>query len=339
MAQLDNLGKFSILLLAIPWLAFFGILVAQYLKLMKSTLRIQILSTRLSTFLPFYATILFLVVNIPEAYLGLEVAFAVIEAFSFYCATALIVANLGGPDNVIAEMERTKATPYCCGALCPTTAARYYDRLQWALFHFATTRVGFVIASSICGYKHIAAGEIVLSLISFAFVVNAFLTLVLFFEQVYTQSTNLKAVCKIILMKASVALIVLEGLLEEFLFAAHKLNKVQFNNSYPPSENGYRAYGFLVLIEFGLFAVFLFYAYSLTMTVGQGAKAVTNSSTQRGSNLTLTMDSTSGSASNTLLNGEVSNMGFCQYVCEVFALCDTFGQLSPSGESQGVSNL
>ena len=62
-------------------------------------------------------------------------------------------------------------------------------------------------------------------------------------EQLYVQSANLRATCKIILMKASVGLIVIEGLFEEFLFAAHKLNGVQFNSSYPPSENGYRAYG------------------------------------------------------------------------------------------------
>ena len=59
----------------------------------------------------------------------------------------------------------------------------------------------------------------------------------------YSQSENLRATCKIILMKSSVGLIVIQGLIEEFLFAANLLNGIQFNSSYPPSENGYRAYG------------------------------------------------------------------------------------------------
>ena len=178
--HLDTLGKYSILLLTIPWLAFFGVIIAQYRQLRKSTLRVQVLSTRLSTFLPFYATVLYLTVNIPEAYLGLQIVFAIVEAFSFYCAFAMIVANLGGPDNAIEEMIKIKAKPYCCGCLCPTTPYLYYDRLQWALFHFSTTRIGLVVATAVCGYKEIAAGEFIFSLLSFAFVINAFLSIVLF---------------------------------------------------------------------------------------------------------------------------------------------------------------
>jgi hypothetical protein len=43
-------------------------------------------------------------------------------------------------------------------------------------------------------------------------------------------------------MKVSVGLIVIQGLFEEFLFEAGKLNGLNFNDNYPPSENGYRAY-------------------------------------------------------------------------------------------------
>lgn len=59
---------------------------------------------------------------------------------------------------------------------------------------------------------------------------------------VYTISGNLRPTLKIVLMKLSVGLIVIQGLFEEFLFQAGKLNNLNFNDSYPTSENGYRAY-------------------------------------------------------------------------------------------------
>lgn len=131
-------------------------------------------------FLPFYATVLFLCVIEPDAYLGLQILIAIIEAFSFYCFFSLTVTNLGGPDNTIAEMEKLKAEPYCCGACCPSEPAAYYNRLQWALFHFSTTRVVLVTLQAICGYKKLNIGVVIFSLLSFALVVNAFLSLVLY---------------------------------------------------------------------------------------------------------------------------------------------------------------
>jgi hypothetical protein len=178
--KFDKLSKISVIFLLVPWLAFFIILGVQSAKLRVPTLRIQVLSTRLATFLPFYATVLFLCVVLPDAYLGLQIVIAIIEALSFYFFFSMIVANLGGPDNVIAEMDKLKATPYCCVCCCPATAEAYYNRLQWALFHFGTTRPVLVTLQAICGYKGLELGVAIFSLLSFCLVVNAFLSLVLF---------------------------------------------------------------------------------------------------------------------------------------------------------------
>lgn len=178
--RLDTLSKISIIFLLVPWIAFFIIVGFQSFKLRTATLRVQILSTRLATFLPFYATVLFLCVVLPEAYLGLQIVIAFIEAASFYFFFSMIVANLGGPDNTIAEMDKLKAVPYCCGCCCPASPGSYYSRLQWALFHFVTTRPIFVIIQAICGYKGLTVGVIIFSLLSFCLVINAFVSLVLF---------------------------------------------------------------------------------------------------------------------------------------------------------------
>jgi hypothetical protein len=59
-------------------------------------------------------------------------------------------------------------------------------------------------------------------------------------EMVYSRSLNLKAVPKVAMMKASVVLIVLQGLIEDFLFSANKLG--DGNPAYTPQANGYRNY-------------------------------------------------------------------------------------------------
>ncbi len=175
----DNLG---LILFLIPVIAYIGIFIIQYRNLGSKTLRLSVLSTRLATFLPLYAFVLYISLIIPATYLALQVVIAIVEAFSFYCFFALVVENLGGPNAAVAAMSTLKSTPMCCGCCLPATPAGYYSRLQWALFHFATTRVVLVIITAICGYKLIVAGVFVASFLGFFFTINAFATLVLFCE-------------------------------------------------------------------------------------------------------------------------------------------------------------
>ena len=92
-----------------------------------------------------------------------------------------------------------------------------------------------------------------------------------------------------------------------------------------------------MLIEFGLFAIFLFYSYSLTMepkTVN--SSTIVSSISQNGSSLS----ETGSTSSKCLTNEDAANVGFLQFVCEVFAFCDTCGQLSPVGEyADAAANL
>ena len=61
-----------------------------------------------------------------------------------------------------------------------------------------------------------------LSLVSFALLVNAVLSTVIFFENVYDQCTNLMAISKFLVIKVSVGLIVVQGIIVEIIIALDK---------------------------------------------------------------------------------------------------------------------
>jgi len=65
----------------------------------------------------------------------------------------------------------------------------------------------------------------VLSLVSFALLVNAVLSTVIFFENVYDQCTNLMAISKFLVIKVSVGLIVVQGIIVEIIIALDKATK------------------------------------------------------------------------------------------------------------------
>lgn len=178
----DTLDKVALLFLFVPIVAFVVAAVYQYSKLKVSTFRIQVLSTRLSLLLPFYALFVYLCVAAPSAYPALEILIAVVESSSFYTFFALIVSNLGGPDKAIAILTSMNKKALCCGCCCPATVASFYNRVQWALFHFMTTRVVVVIIATILTYRSSTIGSVIATLVSAGFVVNAFLTLILFCE-------------------------------------------------------------------------------------------------------------------------------------------------------------
>ena len=64
-------------------------------------LRLQVLSTRLSLFLPMYAICMMLSLRFPVALQALTFPVAITEGASFYSFFALFVTNMGGPEGYI----------------------------------------------------------------------------------------------------------------------------------------------------------------------------------------------------------------------------------------------
>jgi hypothetical protein len=110
--------------------------------------------------------------------------------------------------------------------------------------------------------------SLILTVCSLLLLINGFASLVLFYEVLMSESTNLLGTCKIILLKISVGLIVIQGLIEEFLFAFGVI-KIGNSSSFTGEERAQRFYCFIVLVEYALLSFAVYYAYAAEIKPNQ----------------------------------------------------------------------
>ena len=280
MVRWDTWGVAATFFLVFPIVAYYFILRVSYKNLHASTARIQVLSTRTAIFLPVYSVIIWLSLVIPVLYVPLQVPTALAEGYCFYCFFAMVVQNLGGPNETIAVMEESGRKPLiaCC---CPPTPLLFFKRVQRALFHFLVTRTVVVLVSAICTFVSKRSQSyhdpaflisLILTIFSFALLINGFGSLVLFYEVVMAESTNLLGACKIILLKISVGLIVIQGLIEEFLYA-FGIIAVQPSEDFSGQDRAQRFYCFIVLVEYALLSAAVYYAYTTEIKPNERAQS------------------------------------------------------------------
>jgi hypothetical protein len=71
----------------------------------------------------------------------------------------------------------------------------------------------------------------------------------MFYELIYSYSQNLMGTWKILLLKFSVGLIVIQGLIEEFLFISGVID-IQDSRTLSAQDRAQMAYCFIVLFEY-----------------------------------------------------------------------------------------
>jgi len=349
----DILGVVGLVIVIIgPLFAYYRILCVSYANLQPSTLRIQLLSTRTAIFLPVYSVIIWVSLVAPILYVPLEVPTALAEGYCFYCFFTMVVTNLGGPSETVAVMEETGRRPLC-PCCCPSTPPRFYKRVQSGLFHMLWTRTAVVLASAVCTmvahksqtYHNPAfLASLILTVCSLLLLINGFASLVLFYEVLMSESTNLLGTCKIILLKISVGLIVIQGLIEEFLFAFGVI-KIGNNSSFTGEERAQRFYCFIVLVEYALLSFAVYYAYAAEIKPNQRNSKVRitsvlgeESSSSQSSLSNVTTTTTTTTISDAILFSNVINGGedvgggvsrrppltFWEFLCGVFRFSDVF---------------
>lgn len=335
----DILGGVGLFLVCIPCYSYYRILCVSYTNLQPTTLRILTLSTRTAIFLPVYSVIIWLSLVVPVLYVPLEVPTALAEGFCFYCFFTMVVANLGGPCETVILMEERK--PLCCSCCCPSTPVLFFKRVQAALFHVMWTRTAVVLASAICTlvahssqtYRNPAfLASLILTVLSLALLVNGFGSLILFYQIIMEESSNLLGTSKIVLLKISVGLIVIQGLIEEFLYAFGVIT-VESSSTFSGKERAQRYYCFIVLVEYSLLSAAVYYAYaaeikpnerhSKARVMSAGEDGESESRKAEGQLLPdLAIDSIQDSIGReSALRPQPT---FYEYVCGVFAFADVF---------------
>ncbi len=230
----------SVFICVLLWVIYLLVVNKQYRYLKEETLRLQVLSTRCAICLPIYSIVVVLSLIYPNAYYALEVPVAIFEGYSFYCYFALVVANLGGPDESVATM-RSIDKEMCCSCCCPADRAAVYIRTWWNEWHFIFTRTGVVLISTIFYYLNMRAVFIILQVIAFAILVNGVMSVVNFYENVMNECSNLKGILKFLIIKVSVGLIVVQGIITEVVIALDKVT-LKDNAEFTSDDRAIRLY-------------------------------------------------------------------------------------------------
>eukprot|EP01038_Epipyxis_sp_PR26KG_P014181 gene14181-19030_t len=309
-----DLNKIGLIFFGIPFITYFFVFFTQYSKLQPSTEKIQILITRIAVFLPFYAFLIYLsLIGGNVLYFILQIPLAMMEAYSFYAFLVMVVHNVGGSNAVVNIMNEHKK-PYflpCCSGDYVT----FYKQVHSAMYHFITTRIVTTIIQVILaiiaykkGSKLANVASAIFALISFAILCRALGYFVTLLENLYSYTTNIGVVFKLIFLKFSVGIIVLQGLIEEFISSFDK--SINYSDDLPYSDDfqALRVYCFLVLLQFTLLSPFYYCAYSSTI---EASKSTNNNSSP-------TTITTSSSTPLTL----------CGFFCKVCDIRDIFGVLA-----------
>jgi len=309
----DRLGLVTIPFLLVTIISFLLVFYWQYNKLDNENNRLVIISTRLALFLPFYGILIYISLAIPVLYLAFEVPTAIIEGYSFYTFFVLMVVNLGGPNETVNYLNASNKPLlfYCC---CPSDKKKFYQNACWNVFHFLFTRVVVVLLSVICSYAALANGNKIAKLLSVLFALVALIQLIYgvasvvnLYEDVYSNLKNLNGVLKVFLLKISVGLITIQGIIVECLVEFGG-NPYQSNSNYSAADRLQRNFCALILIEFTIMAGIYLWAFG---------SPVTAPSTPYLKYI--------ASKNNIQRNDKPT---FCWFLCEVLRFSDVFGTLN-----------
>jgi hypothetical protein len=264
--KMDKLLGTAAIFFLITLAGFLIVFGFQYKNMTADNERLTILVTRTAMFLPLYSLFLLISVGKPEALGALQVPIAFVEGYSFYCFLAVLVTNLGGPEKAVEALQGRPLI--CCTSQCPTEPDRFYNKVVWAVFWFISLRPFVVILGAICDYAKSKAARLLyllFTLLALAILVRSVIHFVLFYEAVYAKSSNLKGVVKVMLLKFSVGLIVLQGLVEQGLVLA---NAEPYNDDseWTKEDKTQRGYCLLVMLEFVLLQVPYLFAFIPVIT-------------------------------------------------------------------------
>lgn len=255
----NKLALMGIGLVLVPIIAWVLILRKQFTISNSKTYRINVLTARTCLFLPLYAIYLWISVLDPYMNDALEPFYAVVEGYSFYCMFALLVTNLGGPRATILTLRRYPDRHTFCPCY-PWDGHALYSAVLSALRYMFLFRVVLVILATVLVYLDLRTLYLAVTGVSLCVLIYGVVSLINFYEVL--MHLDLGHVFKMVTLKVSVGLIVIQGLVEEILFTVGVFDHVKPHPHYTQAGTVLRYYCFLVLLEYLLFSVAVWYIYT-----------------------------------------------------------------------------
>lgn len=227
---------------------------------------------------------MFISLVVPSLYIPMQVPIAVAEGYCFYSFLAMLTNNLGGSKALCKTLDTDfdNGKRPLCPCCCPSKGTVFYRRVYNALWNFIYTRTGFVLLVVVlqCLFTfspNLASGTVhrlkicayFFTAITLILLGNGFISLVMFYEVIYEQSKNLNGTFKILLLKFSVGLIVVQGLIEEIVFGSGLIH-VEDSPSFTAEDRAQRLYCFIVLFEYMFLSILVYLAFSTAILPAAG---------------------------------------------------------------------
>lgn len=292
MTGFDKLAAICFGFMMVPVLAFLIVVALQWRYIDATNYRQTILSARAALFLPGYAFWLWISVVAPPSFYAMTVLINLVEGYSFYTFFSLLLFNLGGSDQAVDTLVKADK-PYFLFSCCfpAQDKVKFYRRTAWGLFHMLFTRVVLSIIGAIAFYSGSKAGEalaLVIQVINAVLVIIMIVHVINFYEMMFEHAKNLFGLTKLFLLKCSVGLIVLEGLIANFLVNSGKspYSSDDGDDTYDMEEKTQRGYCALVLIELMILSLIYVYAFGIVKIKPSSAPGFDNSKNSAGENIT-----------------------------------------------------
>lgn len=248
-------------------------------------------------FLPQYAFILFLGVLSPKVFPFYEVAISICEGLSFYGFFAMLVHNFGGPNAIVRRMSSLTKAPMC---KCPTDAAKFYQRVHTGLWTFLCYRTILTLLAAIFHSMGIMALYGVCTGLTVGILIWSFGSLVFFYENLMDLCGNFNGTYKLLLVKASVGAIVIQGIIFDLLLTFNA--KIEDEKGLSEEDNAQQLQCYVLLWEYCIVSALLYCAYGAEM---------------------VPLKDDGNSSDDTALH-EKSALTFQEFRSRVFSLRDTF---------------
>mmetsp|Transcript_6484 Transcript_6484/g.21871 ORF Transcript_6484/g.21871 Transcript_6484/m.21871 type:complete len:359 (-) Transcript_6484:59-1135(-) len=237
---------------------------------------LQVLSLRVALVIPVIAVTSMGIMLSPYILPVGEALEALIEGAAIYSYFAMLVIYVGGPAEMI-EIIRLKAPEYfspCCKpcgrnnpACCFRTCTVLIQQILWF-----RTLVSFLYALAQLRNND----AIALRVVTILSLVSGMLALLQIYRASHHRTEHLQATSKFVVIKVLIALVVLQGIIIDVLYAAGVFNRYDYTTgNYNAHDRSIRAYSFVVIVESLIASFFIrrfFNVATLSKAQSQGSQ-------------------------------------------------------------------
>ena len=279
----DWLGILGTIFWVVPVITFYFIFVENYKYVTNESLSMYVLALRAVSLLPSFMTFIFIALWIPSIYAVLKVIAAAFEAYGVYCIFTLMVKCVGGANACIDVVSKSERKTCCCETNRIQFPTTYYRRTRWAIKQFLYLRPLIMAVGIPFWLKDLDNGYTAttgLAVISTLYMIPWLFT---FAWVMYDECERIGLFAKLVTVKISVGIILIEDVVMQMLFATDtiSISDDMGLEQYNEEEKFVRLYAVIALSQGALLSIAMWYGFSSRMDLPSTALDTTSPLKQR----------------------------------------------------------